>query len=63
MIISQAGGCLEKKNKALVVNMQHVETNLIPPRSGPNPQGLNVPTEQVKTIKNSEKINGRRQHR
>ena len=34
-----------------------------PPKSGPNPQGLNVPTKQVKTIKNSEKINGRRQHR
>ena len=47
------------KNKTLVVNMQHVKTNLIPPRSGPNPQGLNVPTKQVKTIENSENINGR----
>ena len=59
MIISQVGGCLQKKNKTLVVNMQHVKTNLIPPRSGPNPQGLNVPTKQVKTIENSENINGR----
>ena len=63
MNISQEGGCLAKKNKTLVANMQHVKTNLIPPRSGPNPQGLNVPTKQVKTIKNSEKINGRRQYR
>ena len=47
------------ENKTLVVNMQHVKTNLIPPRSGPNPQGLNVPTKQVKTIENSENINGR----
>jgi len=51
------------KNKTLVTNMQHVKTDLIPPRRGPNPQGLNVPTKQVKTIKNSEKINGRRQYR
>ena len=50
---------MSKTNKTLVVNMQHVKTNLIPPRSGPNPQGLNVPTKQVKTIENSENINGR----
>ena len=29
----------------------------IPPKRGPNPQGLNIPLKQVKTI--SEKINGR----
>ena len=50
---------MSKTNKTLVVNMQHVKTNLIPPRSGPNPQGLNVPTKQVKTIENSENINGK----
>ena len=43
----------------LVANMQHVKWNLIPPVKGPNPQGLNVPTKQVTTIKNSENINGR----
>ena len=43
----------------LVANMQHVKWNAIPPVKGPNPQGLNVPTKQVTTIKNSENINGR----
>ena len=47
------------KNKTLVINMQHVKWNEIPPLRGPNPQGLNVPTKQVTTIKNSENINGR----
>ena len=47
------------KNKTLVANMQHVKWNQIPPRKGPNSQGLNVPTKQVKTIENSENINGR----
>ena len=47
------------KNKTLVANMQHVKWNQIPPRKGPNQQGLNVPTKQVKTIENSENINGR----
>ena len=60
MILKTREVFLAMKNKNLVVNMQHVKTNLIPPRSGPNPQGLNVPTKQVKTTKNSEKINGRR---
>ena len=32
-------------------------TTTIPPKRGPNPQGLNIPLKQVKTI--SEKINGR----
>ena len=34
-------------------------TLTIPPLRGPNPQGLNVPFKQVKTVINSEKINGR----
>ena len=39
-------------------------TLTIPPLRGPNPQGLNVPLKQVKTVLKSEKINGRqRQHR
>ncbi len=33
-------------------------TTTVPPKRGPNPQGLNIPTKQVKTI-TSEKINGR----
>ena len=33
-------------------------TTTIPPKRGPNPQGLNIPLKQVKTI-TSEKINGR----
>ena len=59
MITSQAGGYLDKKNKTLVVNMQHVKWKEIPPLKGPDSQGLNVPTKQVKTIENSENINGR----
>ena len=47
------------KNKNLVINMQHVKWKEIPPLKGPNSQGLNVPTKQVKTIENSENINGR----
>ena len=47
------------KNKTLVVNMQHVNWKEIPPLKGPDSQGLNVPTKQVKTIENSENINGR----
>ena len=38
-------------------------TLTIPPLRGPDPQGLNIPSKQVKTIK-LEKLNGRsRQHR
>ena len=47
------------KNKTLVVNMQHVKIDQIPPLKGPDSQGLNVPTKQATTIKNSENINGR----
>ena len=46
------------KNKTLVANMQHVKWKEIPPLKGPDSQGLNVPTKQVTTVKNSEKING-----
>ena len=47
------------KNKTLVINMQHVKWNQIPPLKGQDSQGLNVPTKQATTIKNSENINGR----
>ena len=47
------------KNKTLVINMQHVKWKEIPPLKGPDSQGLNVPTKQATTIKNSENINGR----
>ena len=50
---------LVMKNKNLVVNMQHVKFNAIPPLKGPYSQGLNVPLKQATTIKNSENINGR----
>ena len=58
MIGETRGGGLVK-NKTLVANMQHVKWKEIPPLKGPNSQGLNVPTKQVKTIENSENINGR----
>ena len=47
------------KNKTLVANMPHVKWKEIPPLKGTDSQGLNVPTKQVKTIENSENINGR----
>ena len=51
-------------NKTLTKNMKHVKWKEIPPVKGPNPQGLNVPLKQVKSVLTSEKINGRqRQHR
>ena len=34
-------------------------TLTVPPLRGPNPQGLNIPFKQVKTVLKSEKINGR----
>ena len=34
-------------------------TLTIPPLRGPDPQGLNIPFKQVKTVLKSEKINGR----
>ena len=47
------------KNKTLVANMQHVKWKEIPPLRGPDPQGLNNESKQVKTIINSGDINGR----
>ena len=35
-------------------------TTTVPPKRGPNPQGLNVPVKQVKTV-TLEKNNGNRQ--
>jgi len=58
MIIETNGG-FSVKNKTLVANMQHVKWKEIPPRKGPDSQGLNVPLKQATTIKNSENINGR----
>ena len=55
----EGGYSMTVKNKNLVVNMQHVKFNEIPPLKGPNSQGLNVPLKQATTIKNSENINGR----
>ena len=55
----RGGGLVKMKNKTLVANMQHVKWKEIPPLKGPDSQGLNVPTKQVKTIENSENINGR----
>ena len=58
--IDQEGDYLKmSKNKTLVKNMDHVKWNQIPPLSGPDSQGLNVPVKQSTTIKNSEKLNGR----
>ena len=34
-------------------------TTTVPPKKGPNSQGLNIPLKQVKNILISEKINGR----
>jgi len=34
-------------------------TKTIPPKRGPNPQGLNIPLKQVKVSNTLEKINGR----
>ena len=55
----EGGYSMTVKNKNLVVNMQHVKFNEIPPLKGPDSQGLNVPLKQATTIKNSENINGR----
>ncbi len=55
----EEGYLMTVKNKTLVVNMQHVKFNAIPPLKGPDPQGLNVPLKQATTIKNSENKNGR----
>ena len=46
-------------NKTLTKNMPNVKWKEIPPVKGPDSQGLNVPFKQVKSVINSEKINGR----
>jgi hypothetical protein len=46
-------------NKTLVKNMKHVKWKEIPPLRGPDPQGLNVPLKQVKSVLKPEKLNGR----
>ena len=56
MINGKTEGSMTQKIKRLTLT--------IPPLRGPNPQGLNVPFKQVKTVLKSEKINGRqRQYR
>ena len=59
LMITERNGGFSVKNKTLVANMQHVKWKEIPPLKGPDSQGLNVPTKQATTIKNSENINGR----
>ena len=56
---TETNGGFSVKNKTLVANMQHVKWKEIPPLKGPDSQGLNVPTKQATTIKNSENINGK----
>ena len=46
-------------NKTLVKNMKHVKWKEIPPLRGPDPQGLNVPLKQVKSVLKPEKLNSR----
>jgi hypothetical protein len=38
-------------------------TTTIPPKSGPTPQGLNINYNTVKTVRHTEKINGRQYNR
>jgi uncharacterized protein YjdB len=59
LMITETNGGFSVKNKTLVANMQHVKWKEIPPLKGPDSQGLNVPIKQVKTIENSENINGK----
>ena len=58
-MITETNGGFSVKNKTLVANMQHVKWKEIPPLKGPDSQGLNGPIKQVKTIENSENINGK----
>ena len=43
---------------SLIMTLTRKLTTTVPPKRGPNPQGLNIPTKQGKTI-TSEKTNGR----
>ena len=40
------------KNKTLTKNMPNVKWNLLPPRRGPNPQGVNDVKMNNKTVRN-----------
>lgn len=59
IIIKKEKAYLIIKNKILVVDMDQVKLDQIPPLKGPDSQGLNIPTKQATIIKNSENINGR----
>ena len=48
---------MDIENLAIMIKLKKLTTT-IPPKSGPNPQGLNIRYNTVTTVK-SEKINGR----
>ena len=45
------------QKQVFIILMTRKLTTTVPPKRGPNPQGLNIPLKQVKTII-SENING-----
>jgi hypothetical protein len=45
--------------KMWIMNKPKRLTRTIPPKSGPNPQGLNIDYNTVRTIKSEKTINGR----
>ena len=47
------------QKQVFIILMTKKLTTTVPPKRGPNPQGLNIPTKQVKNVIISEKINGR----
>ena len=55
----ECGAMINGKIDQLMTQKIKRLTLTIPPLRGPNPQGLNVPFKQVKTVIKSEKINGR----
>jgi len=59
LMITKTNGGFFVKNKTLVANMQHVKWDQIPPRKGPDSQGLNVPGKKTIVVSNSEKNNVR----
>ena len=61
--MQECGAMINGKTDRSMTKIKRL-TLTIPPLRGPDPQGLNVPFKQVKTVLKSEKINGRqRQHR
>jgi len=50
--------CIMIQKLVHIMTLTRKLTTTVPPKRGPNPQGLNIPLKQVKTI-TSEKINGR----